>query len=308
MERIATAIVLLGTVGGLAGCSAPDDTGTRTDVPTDRSGGDGDVGGEVPVDDCAEGLKLIYVLDEDSTLYSFDPRIDGMAAFHEIGSVNCASGGGPNSMAVSRDGYAYALFGQYDPFFGTWQCLGVNRVALDTAACLGSTPFACGSDGFDKFGMGYATDTPGSTVETLFLGDSTDARLGTLDIPIGTTREIGALPEQGGEFTGNAEGELWGFFPYLVPPAVIQIAQDTGAEVRRFDLPTLDSMSTAEGGEWAFAYFGHAFYIFYSVQPRDTSTNVYRLDYDGTVTVRTPDTGMHIVGAGVSTCAPIVLI
>ena len=67
-------------------------------------------------------------------------------------------------------------------------------------------------------------------------------------------------------------------------------------------------MSTAEGGEWAFAYFGHAFYIFYSVQPRDTSTNVYRLDYDGTVTVRTPDTGMHIVGAGVSTCAQIVLI
>jgi hypothetical protein len=38
------------------------------------------------------------------------------------------------------------------------------------------------------------------------------------------------------------------------------------------------------------------------------STNVCKLDRDGTVIRSISDTGRRIVGAGVSACAPIVLI
>ncbi len=66
----------------------------------------------------------------------------------------------------------------------------------------------------------------------------------------------------------------------------------------------------SEGFAWrrfayAFAFWGGSFYIFYLIDDLDSSTNVWKLDMDGTLTLHIADTGLRIVGAGVSTSVPV---
>jgi hypothetical protein len=317
-ERFVPCVLVVVAAAGLGGCSpaddeyvVPRDTGgdrwTGADAGADADP-DGTPDGWIPPDDCSEAAKLVYVLDSDRTLYRFNPRIADPSAFERVGTVDCASGGDPNSMAVGRDGYAYALYGADDFWTGTYQCYAVNRVDIDTAECLGPTPYACGTSGFQKFGMGFATDGPDTTDETLYVGNSIDGRLASLDVGSGVLQVLGELPESGPEFTGNALGELWGFFPYLEPPQAVQLDKASGAALRSLDLSALPSAALADEAAWAWAFWGGSFYIFYQVTPPDSSTNVYKLDLDGTLTVYIRDTGLRIVGAGVSTCAPVVII
>jgi len=53
-------------------------------------------------------------------------------------------------------------------------------------------------------------------------------------------------------------------------------------------------------GSYAFAMYQNVFYIFYGY---GSSTNVYRLTKAGKLTTHMTNTGLNIVGAGVSTCA-----
>jgi hypothetical protein len=56
---------------------------------------------------------------------------------------------------------------------------------------------------------------------------------------------------------------------------------------------------------WAFAFWGGDYYIFLEGDADFSGTNVWKMTSTGTVTKYIPDTGMRIVGAGVSTCAPL---
>lgn len=253
---------------------------------------------------CAETTKLVYVIDDSNRFYRFNPAVASPAAFELVSTLNCASSGGPNSMAVSREGYAYVLYGTQD-MWGDWYCDGVYQVDITDGTCLAQTPFGCGAQGFEKFGMGYSTASADSTDESLFIGSSLDAKLGTLDPASGAVQFIGNLPNQGPEFTGNANGELWGFFPYDSPPTAKRINKATAASEQTFPLNSLPDIDEGSSAAWAFAYWGGSFYIFYMVNPPNSSTVVYKLDYDGTVTTHIANTGLVIVGAGVSTCAPV---
>ncbi len=115
----------------------------------------------------------------------------------------------------------------------------------------------------------------------------------------------GPLPNSGPEFTGNANGELWGFFPKEKPPAIVRIDKTSGAAVQTISLPDLPSADEGLIAAWAFAYWGGSFYLFYRVDPPHAASRVYKVEYDGTMTDFMGSTGMTIVGAGVSTCAPI---
>jgi len=57
---------------------------------------------------------------------------------------------------------------------------------------------------------------------------------------------------------------------------------------------------------WAFAFWGGDFYIFLK-RDTDNSTNVWHLTAAGQVSKALNDTGRTIVGAGVSTCAPLMI-
>ena len=54
---------------------------------------------------------------------------------------------------------------------------------------------------------------------------------------------------------------------------------------------------------FAFANWGGDFFIFVRQNGMGESTTVYRVTGDGTMQVDLSDTGMNVVGAGVSTCA-----
>jgi hypothetical protein len=262
--------------------------------------------GDATVDNCLEQARYIYVVDSENGFHRFDPQVMSPAAFTKVGDLTCSGTATPNSMAISRDGFAYVLYGGTD-WLGEYECDDVYQVNIVTGQCLGGTPFTCGAQGFTKFGMGYATDTANTDNDRLYIGSSIGTDLGTLDTASGAVTRIGTLPIEGGEFTGNASGELWGFFPYANPPTVHQIDKANGAILRSFPLGTLPSIGMATSAAWAFAFWGGSFYLFYMLSPPDESTRVYRIDAEGVLTTHIDVTGLRIVGAGVSTCAPIIV-
>jgi hypothetical protein len=69
-------------------------------------------------------------------------------------------------------------------------------------------------------------------------------------------------------------------------------------------LPTLQGPPMA----WAFAFWGGDYWIFLA-KGTETNTSVYQIDGgNGNIKSTTPAPGRLIVGAGVSTCAPVVIL
>lgn len=248
--------------------------------------------------DCAEAATYVYVIDSDNTLYKFDPKVASKSAFTPMGVVDCGKGTSPNSMAIARDGTAYV-----DVMNGT-SCKGVYKVDIKTAECKGATPFSCGTSGFGQFGMGFSTNSASTTAESLFIGDTGGAKMATLDPSSGAVKVVGTLPASGPEFTGNAAGELWAFMPQASPPKAAQLDKATGKAIKTFNLDALKSSIFVSPSAWAFAFWGGDYYIFLQGDV-DSSTNVWKMTTSGAVTKYIANTGFRIVGAGVSTCAPL---
>jgi hypothetical protein len=59
---------------------------------------------------------------------------------------------------------------------------------------------------------------------------------------------------------------------------------------------------------FAFAFWGGEFYLFYRVSGMGNSTNVYRYNLQSGIVEVLKDTGKNIIGAGVSTCAPVIVV
>ena len=242
---------------------------------------------------CFEKLQIIYIINSDKTLYSFDPQANEI---ERVGYIECGtSGEQPFSMSVSRDGIAYVLY--TDSLFGG--CSGLYKVDIITGQCLGRTSYSCyNAQGFDLFGMGFASDGPGSFSETLYIGKSDyPYTLASLDLENWQITPIGPI-SGAPEMTGTGVGELWAFFAWASPPSVAQLNKTTGAEGNQTVITTFDGTSA-----FAFAQWGGAFFMFHA--PLSGSTSVWRL-YEGNVENFMPNTGLRIVGAGVSTCAPTV--
>jgi hypothetical protein len=115
---------------------------------------------------------------------------------------------------------------------------------------------------------------------------------------------IGGVPGSP-ELTGTGLAELWGFFPDVDPRTVQKIDKTSGAVSDTYELPELGTGPTEA---WAFAFWGGDFWIFLK-DVSDASTNIWKIETDDrSVTTAVPDTGKKIVGAGVSTCAPVTII
>ncbi|MFZ5443460.1 MAG: hypothetical protein ACOZQL_25860 [Myxococcota bacterium] len=251
-------------------------------------------------DGCAAEARLVYVIDQDRTVSSFNPQAIGVSnAFTELGRISCpsASGAEPFSMSVDRHATAWIVYDSGELF----------TVALRSA------PLTCVKTAFSpqlgvaKFGMGFVANAPGSHDETLFISGSdlsstlTTTKFGTLSVT--PPHAVSVLGTLGGapELTGTGDGKLWAFFPNLSPPKVAQLSKLDGASLTTFEAPTLAGTPRA----WAFAFWGGDFFVFLE---RDTelSTSVWKLDgQTGALSSVLPSTGRRIVGAGVSTCAPV---
>lgn len=268
----------------------------------------------------ADGVDLIYVVDDDNNLLSFDPRNVGTATnpFSMIGRLNCPAGTAldgsgpatPFSMAIDRDATAWVLYSSGRIF----------NVSTQNAACT-ATGFTAqqnvGGQQWDLFGMGYVTDTAGGDTEKLWIGGgdadaSIGGSLGWLTPGSLTVNRVGPLPtnaENSPELTGLGDATLWGFYPGATNAFVQQIDKTTGG-----GMGTPLTIPGGLGGQvraWAFAQWGGKFYIFVTTQQGLLGTlnsTVRSIDRaSGQSMTLIENLPNIIVGAGVSTCAPVVI-
>ena len=281
-------ILVLAIACGPANRGMGDDgTGTDGQGSGSGSGSDG----------CSDSAKLVYVVDENNTLSQFDPTTK---TFHDLGQLNCPTAGGmPFSMGVDRTATAWVLYDTGELFH-----VDTTAAGLPCTNTTWSTQL-----GLEQFGMGFSTDTAGGTTDTLFIagGSSlimgTTSKLATLDTGSMAATNVGTVTGWP-ELTGNSNGELWGWFPDVSSPRVEKINKASGAPAMTFNEPTLAGQPTA----WAFAYYGGDYWVFL-MKDAEASTTVYQVDgTNGTIKGSTPTGTRVIVGAGVSTCAPTVIL
>jgi len=279
------------------GSNPGEDTGTGFDPFHDANYPDTGVHGS---GDCSDAARLVYLVDQNRAFLRYDPMAGTIT---QIGTIHCAGPlVTPFSMAVSRDATAYVLHSDHH----------IYAVSTADASCT-STPFTIDQMGLQEFGMGFVSDTAGGSAETLFIAGGPAAGIGmgnstlaTLQLSNWSVSTIGPL-DGSPELTGNGLGELWGFFPDTSPMAIRQLDKTDGTRIQEFDVSAIHPAG-GRAAAWAFAYWGGRYYMFYQAGT-DTSTGIYTLtpDTNEVVPVMT-NIGYTIVGAGVSTCAPTILI
>ena len=270
-------------------------------------GGTGGSGGGTGSDGCSDAAKLIYTIDQDGTFSSFKPDQTDItkSVFTDLGKLNCNAGGlyQPFSMSVDRSATAWVEYVDQSGF-------GANKlfkVSTANAMCTPTT-YMGGQQGFDEFGMGFVSNMANSTDETLFIAGGgmvgSASSLGTLDTTSLMVSKVGSLSGDP-ELTGTGLAELWGFFPDLTANTmqahISKIDKTTGMESMQISLGSAAGMANA----WAFAFYGGDFWVF--LAKSNGATTVYHVTTSG-LKDQLDTTTRHIVGAGVSTCAPTVPI
>lgn len=227
--------------------------------------------------ECTGGKDLVYVLSKGpDAIHRFDPKT---LAFSRLGYLDCADSN-TFSMAIDRYNTAWILYQSGRLFKVRLDDLRCNEVVLR-----GRSPTLV------LFGMGFSTNDSGGG-ETLYLGGDGlwKADPKTLEVSrIGST-ELGDTFE----LTGTGDGQLYGYAS--INGTVLHIDKTSGQTLERLRTPAL-------GSSWAFAQWGGDFWLFVGSGTARSSVIRYSPTMK-TSTVALEDSGIEIVGAGSSTCAP----
>jgi hypothetical protein len=311
MRSGVTALSLVVALGACAGAG-------KGDGNTDGGGsGNGDGGGSNNGGDdsnpnpevCAEQTKLVYTVEESNERISkFDPTT---GAFSTVGYIDCPGSNSffkPFGMSIRRDGTGLVLYRDYTDPNVTPKLFIFDTTTL---ACT-ATPWMP-QLGISFFAMAFSTDTMGGFDDRLFVAgatqpDATTLKLGTLDT---TTWAISTISNIAGwaEITGNSDAELWSFVATASPPRIDKLNKATGAVTQTFEIPSIDPGFPVL---WSMVTWGGDFWIFLK-RDIDAATKVYQIDgTNGSVknTIDTNSVGIprSVVGASVSTCAPVFLL
>jgi hypothetical protein len=262
--------------------------------------GDGGAGGDGSAEDCSgQATDYVYIFTADNNLYRFAPL---QKQFTLIGPLQCATQLSPNSMAVDRNADAYVNYTGFGGDGGTTSGV-IYKVSTTDASC-SAQPVLTLPDGWYQPGMGYSTASASSSVEALYVASTGGGQLGLVDFGKNTVGPIGAftgvLAAQNPELTGTGDGRLFGFFTSN-PVYVAQIDKMTGATPN----PTVMT-GVATPQAWAFSFWGGHFYLYTSNGTADSSVTDYDPTSGSINTSYIADVGFIIVGAGVSTCAPLM--
>jgi len=266
---------------------------------------------------CTDASKLAYVVDRyTDAIYRFDPprkafsRVASVAGCGSLPEGTIGQELRPFSMSVGRNGHAYVLY-YMSPANGG---VGIWEIDLDGGACLGKNPYdALHSTTFSIFGMGFATDSDGNTTDSLYIAGPFGG-FGKLDLTAGTVETLGKL-DGSPELTGNAKGQLFGFFPSS--PSLNEIDKTSGAIAASHPLSGMPASKS-----YANAYYGGAFYLFVGIdQGSDVNakrySEVWKVDAETFAATKYMSIeevaiaagvtgGLRVVGAGASTCVPII--
>lgn len=289
-------LVLAMAVTGCDGCTAGNEDETGSGGGATDGGGDpgtggsafgvGGGGGGTVVDDCLENAKLIYVLDSNYALYSFDPNVPGTAAYQQVGPLSCPSSGlgAPQSMAVDRSGTAFVFYDSGELF----------RVSTLDASCTATPYVHPAQSGFNQLGMGFTATVPDSPQETLYI-NSPVFGLATVDTSTYAVTQTGALAATA-ELTGGPDARLFRF--------EADISQLDEVAIGPWSLTPIHTFNELSGTQaFAFSRYAGMFYMFTSDGFSPTTTTQYDPETNSSVT-RDANVGFTIVGAGQSTCVP----
>lgn len=281
------------------------------------AGGGGGGSGSGNEDGCSDAAKLIYVVDSNNKLSSFDPALK---TFNDLGTLSCpaASGAQPFSMGVDRSATAYVLYSGVNPLSGAVTSTEIFKVDTTQAGLPCTKTTFAGTADFKQFGMGFSTDAAMGNTDTLFIVGSPGVGMGAtklakLDVTTMQPTTIGSVTGDP-ELTGTGSAELWAFFPSdttgATDPKIGKLDKATGSLSTPFTLAALKGVPNA----WAFAFWGGDYWVFLAKSgsgplPTPGKTVVYQIDgTNGTMKGMTDTVTRTIVGAGVSTCAPVVIL
>jgi hypothetical protein len=311
----------------LAACGPTDteedigDGGSQHQTDGYTAGGDGAID-QPPPDNCSEAAKLVYLVADNGHMLSFDPKTSP-PTLTDLGALNScpvAAGEQPFSMGVDRNAIAWVLAAKSDPLTGTQTGSGLYRVDINNGLQCSKSAMAMNQQGFNLFGMGFVTNSQGSTLDTLHVaggdgpGSGVGSRLGTVDMTsfvVTPGNTLTGWPE----LTGNSKAELWGFYPDATSPKIAKIDKASGAESPIYPLASL----AGEPRAWAFAFWGGDFWVFLQKGLSETQTTVYQVAGGANgppagqvvnqwlTSALQGGSAFTVVGAGVSTCAPIIL-
>lgn len=307
----ATATATAGSTTGGSTATAGSTTGGGTVSGGSSTSGGGTTGGVTC--DCTPGLDDgIFVLSDDAEIWKYVPDTQNPqnpGTFSKIGNLDCGGNTNTFSMAVDRNGFAWVMFGPAGPNAGDiWKADLTNN-----AAC--SDPgYAPGQQGVELFGMAFVSNSEFDACDKLY-GNTYDG-MGpfsegpnagtflTVDPDTLVLSTIGPTNYNGAELTGTGDGRAFMFAG--VPAKLIEIDKTNGQVIDTWNLGL--SLTNA----FAFAFFGGDFYLFTESDGNPSKSKVSWFDFDdsdgqfaaGPININN-DAPIRIVGAGVSTCAPI---
>ena len=245
------------------------------------------------IETCAlRDVELVYVVDDQHTLLSFDPKKLPNDPFHSIGKLTCDSRSSPFSMAVDRLGVAWV----------NYHSGAVYRVSIVDGKCM-QARFPANAP--NEFGMGFVSDGPKADTEKLFVSGYESGAFAHLDVtpkkPV--WNELGKFStKKNPELTGTGGGQLFGFFPEDGNDAFVQEIDRANGKLIGKRMRVGSPKGQING--WAFAHWGGNFYVFVTI---DDVPRVFEIDGKTGTSKRVIDRGArNIVGAGVSTCAPLL--
>jgi hypothetical protein len=239
---------------------------------------------------CVEASQWIYTVDEGGLFSKFDPST---LKFTDIATLRCPTLSAPNSMAVDQNAVAWVAYQDGNMF----------KVDTTTGACEASG-FKPNQHGLLVFGMGFVFD-PSTGLDTLYIagGASVTASrctLATVSFPGLVVTPVGTVEAGLPEMTGTGDGQLWGFIPLVASTrnsaTLLRLDPKTGATLESHDYTSITG-----GGAWAMKFWGGSFWIF-------LGDSVYKVSRDTPEIIQPAIRNTNrrgIVGAGVSTCAPL---
>lgn len=254
--------------------------------------------------DCAEPTQFVYVVTTSANLYRFWPPT---LSFEHVGHLDCPTDGSwsPLSMAIDRHADAWVLY---------WDQV-VYRLDLASGHCeeSGYNPGHQIPGPFGYFGMAFTADAASPEGESLFVrqaafydagSDPGSRLLGRFDTGAMAVSVVGEGPGANTDLAGTGDGRLYGF--EKIPTGegndlsrLVEYDKSTGEVIASTDLE-----GVTIGDAWAVAAWGGDIWLFSSTY--EGSTSVARYDPEaGTVETVLSNTGFKVLGAGVSSCAPI---
>jgi len=261
--------ILLGQGGSVGG----KDGGSAADSQSD--------------DNCADSAKVVYLVTSQNYLYSFDPRLSGLSAYRRIGVLSCETASTPQSMSVDRTGKAYV-------FYSSGHLYYVNTATAECTPTGYQHPVSP-TKTFYQLGMGFTADAPDSDREVLYI-HSPDFGLATIDLQTLVVNKLNVLPSVTAELTGGPDAVLFDFQSNTSELSQIDRSSYQTRSVHKFNLTGVSA--------FAFSRYAGVFYVFTASSLGGMTTTTRYDPQTNTESVRDPDVGVTVVGAGQSTCVP----